>query len=175
MKTGKPAEIGIDPARLERVAAAIRHDVASNRYDGVVYAVARGGVVAVHEAIGFADRATSRAARTDDIFAIMSITKTMTTAAVLSRVERGELMLTTKIADVIPEFAVKGKQRISVAYADSHCRDVGDSCAPAGVVRQPRGFRSGSMPAAPRYRSRQRRQLQCAYRARGAGGSGAET
>src|ERR1035437_1728609 len=79
MKTGNPAEIGIDPARLDRVAAAIRQDVASNRYDGVVSAVARGGLVAAHEAVGFADRASSRAARIDDIFAIMSITKTMTT------------------------------------------------------------------------------------------------
>ncbi|MGA3228594.1 MAG: serine hydrolase domain-containing protein [Candidatus Binatus sp.] len=120
MKIGNPAEIGIDPARLDRVAAAIRQDVASNRYDGVVYAVARGGVVAAHEAVGFADRASSRAARTDDIFAIMSITKTMTTAAVLARVERGELLLTTKIADVIPEFGVKGKQRISVAHLLTH-------------------------------------------------------
>jgi len=120
MKTGNPAEIGIDPVRLERVAAAIRQDVASNLYDGVVYAVARGGVVAAHEAVGFADRASSRAARIDDVFAIMSITKTMTTAAVLTRVERGELRLTTKIADVIPEFGVKGKNRLSVAHLLTH-------------------------------------------------------
>lgn len=138
MKTGKPAEIGIDPARLDRVAAAIRQDVASNRYDGAVYAVARRGAVAAHEAVGFADRASGRTARTDDIFAIMSITKTMTTAAVLARVERGELLLTTKIADVIPEFAVKGKQAdLGCSYADSHGRDRGDSCATAGAVRQP--------------------------------------
>ena len=120
MKTGNPAEIGIDPARLERVAAAIRQDVASNLYDGAVFAVARGGIVAAHEAVGFTDRASGRAARIDDVFAIMSITKTMTTAAVLTRVERGELRLTTKIADVIPEFGTKGKNRLSVAHLLTH-------------------------------------------------------
>jgi CubicO group peptidase (beta-lactamase class C family) len=85
--------------------------------------------MAAHEAVGFADRASGGAARTDDIFAIMSITKTMTTAAVLARVEQGELALTTKIADVIPEFAIKGKQRISLARMLTHT--AGMSATPA--------------------------------------------
>jgi CubicO group peptidase (beta-lactamase class C family) len=59
-------------------------------------------------------------ARTDDVFLIFSITKALTAAAVLIRVDRGELSLTTKVADIIPEFGCKGKQRITVAQLLSH-------------------------------------------------------
>jgi CubicO group peptidase (beta-lactamase class C family) len=74
----------------------------------------------LHEAVGWADRAGRRRARTDDVFAVFSITKTLTTAAVLIRVDRGELALTTPVAEVLPEFGNRGKQRVTVAQLLSH-------------------------------------------------------
>jgi CubicO group peptidase (beta-lactamase class C family) len=120
MRTTDPGELGLDAARLARLTAAIDADVAAERYDGAVVLVARGGQVAVHEAIGWADRAERRRARTDDVFFIYSITKTLTTAAVLARIDRGELALTTPVADVLPEFGTKGKQRVTVAQLLNH-------------------------------------------------------
>ena len=38
----------------------------------------------------------------------------------LARVDRGELSLTTKVADVIPEFGCKGKHRVTIAQMLSH-------------------------------------------------------
>ena len=120
MTIADPTELGLDPNRLARVTAAIDADVAAERYDGAVVLVARGGQVALHEAIGFADRGARRRARTDDVFAVFSVTKTLTTAAVLVRVDRGELALTTPVAEVLPEFGVKGKQRVTVAQLLTH-------------------------------------------------------
>jgi CubicO group peptidase (beta-lactamase class C family) len=76
-------ELGLDESRLEGLVSAIETDVAEERYDGAVIVVARRGQVAVHEAIGFAERASGRRASTDDVFCLMSVTKTFTSAEVL--------------------------------------------------------------------------------------------
>jgi CubicO group peptidase (beta-lactamase class C family) len=120
MSTRTPAELGVDSGRLLRMTAAIAADVAAERWDGAVVLVARRGAVALHEAIGFADRARGRRARRDDVFHAFSITKTFTAVAALARVERGELALTTPVADVIPEFGNRGKQRITVWHLLTH-------------------------------------------------------
>jgi CubicO group peptidase (beta-lactamase class C family) len=54
------------------------------------------------------------------VFCLFSVIKTLTAATVLQRIDRGELALTTRVADVIPEFGCKGKQRITVAQLLTH-------------------------------------------------------
>ena len=61
-------EVGLDSKRLERVVEVIEADVEAERYDGAVVLAARRGQVALHEAVGFAERASQRRARTDDVF-----------------------------------------------------------------------------------------------------------
>ena len=113
-------ELGLDATRLERVAEAIGEDVGAERYDGAVVLVARHGQVALHEAVGFAERSSDRRASKDDVFHLFSVTKTFTAAAVLRRVDRGEIQLITPVAEVIPEFGVKGKQRVTIAQLLTH-------------------------------------------------------
>ncbi len=54
------------------------------------------------------------------MYCLFSITKTFTAATILARVERGELALTTPVADVIPEFANRGKDRITIFHLLTH-------------------------------------------------------
>jgi CubicO group peptidase (beta-lactamase class C family) len=115
-----PAALGFDPARLARVSAAIEDDVARERYDGAVLLVAREGTIVLHRAFGDSDRARARRARRDDVFPAFSITKTFTAVMVLRRVERGELTLDTPVAAIVPEFGVRGKQRITIAHLLTH-------------------------------------------------------
>jgi CubicO group peptidase (beta-lactamase class C family) len=113
-------ELGLDATRLERVAEVIGEDVGAERYDGAVVLVARHGQVALHEAVGLAERSSNRRASTDDVFHLFSVTKTFTAAAVLRRVDRGEIQLITPVAEVISEFGVKGKQRVTIAQLLTH-------------------------------------------------------
>jgi len=113
-------QVGLDEHRLERVVEVIAADVEAERYDGAVVLAARHGEVALHEAVGYAERASGRRAQLDDVFHLFSVTKTFTAAAVLRRVDRGEIQLTTPIAEVIPEFGVRGKQRVTIAQLLSH-------------------------------------------------------
>jgi len=120
MRTVSPAEVGLDPERLARLTAAIERDVAQEQYDAASVLVARRGGIALQQAVGFTDRAAGRRAKIDDVFHLFSITKTFTAVTVLSRIERGELSLTTPEADVIPEFGNRGKQRINVLHLLTH-------------------------------------------------------
>ena len=113
-------EYGFDPDRLLRIKQAIAADTAKGLYDGAVFAVGRHGRLVLLEAVGHTDLSTGRAARTDDVFVIMSITKTLTAGAVFSFIEKDKMALTTKICEVIPEFGIKGKQRLTVAHLLTH-------------------------------------------------------
>ncbi len=111
---------GMNQDRLARVTETIAADVEREHYDGAVVLVARRGHIALHEAVGFADRASARAATTDDVLHYFSITKTFTAIAVLRCLDRGAAALTTPVAEVIPEFAAKGKQRVTIEHLLTH-------------------------------------------------------
>ncbi|MFO7963849.1 MAG: serine hydrolase domain-containing protein [Desulfobacterales bacterium] len=113
-------EVGLDPDRLSRLTQSVVEDTGKGLYDGAVFAVGRYGKLVLHEAVGHAEKASERAAKRDDVFMIMSITKTFTAGAVFSFIEKGRVELTTTIADVIPEFGIKGKQRVTVAHLMTH-------------------------------------------------------
>ena len=113
-------ELGMDSARLGQLTRRIEVDVAAERYDGAVVIVARHGQVALYEAVGFAERSSERGAHIDDVFNLYSVTKTFTAVTALMCVDRGDLQLHTPVAEVIPEFGVKGKQRVTLAQLLTH-------------------------------------------------------
>jgi CubicO group peptidase (beta-lactamase class C family) len=67
------------------------------------------------------------------VFLIFSITKALTAATVLTRIDRGELSLTTKAADVIPEFGCKGKHRVTIAQLLSHTAGMSAGLPPISI------------------------------------------
>ena len=111
---------GFDAQRLARLSAVIAADIEAARYDGCEVVVGRGGQVAYHEAFGWADRAAGRKVERGQVFVTMSIGKQFTVALLLNRIERGDLAFTTKIADVIPEFAARGKAHVTIAHVLTH-------------------------------------------------------
>jgi CubicO group peptidase (beta-lactamase class C family) len=111
---------GLNMDQLNRLATAIQRDVDANVFDGAAVVVARHGVIGLHTAIGFAHRATKRPCRTDDVFNILSVTKAFTDVIILSLIERGELALTTRVADIIPEFKGKAKDTVTVFHLITH-------------------------------------------------------
>ena len=79
-----------------------------------------GGHLVRYEALGFAERASRRVMQKDDVFCLFSVTKAFTATAILARVEQGKLALTTRVAEIIPEFGCKGKQRVTIAQLLTH-------------------------------------------------------
>src|SRR5258706_15654578 len=113
-------EAGFDAPRLARLSKVIQDDIEADRYDGCELIVGRGGTVVFHEQFGWADRGAGRRVERDQPFITMSIGKQFVVALLLNRIERGDLSLNTCVADVIPEFGARGKQRITMAHMLTH-------------------------------------------------------
>jgi CubicO group peptidase (beta-lactamase class C family) len=113
-------QLGFAPDRLTWLSTAIQRDIEAERYDGCELIVGRHGRVAYHQQFGWADRAAGRRVEAGQPFVSMSIGKQFVVALVLNRIERGDLALTTPVADVIPEFGARGKSRITIAHMLTH-------------------------------------------------------
>jgi CubicO group peptidase (beta-lactamase class C family) len=111
---------GFDPERLARLSSVIQGDIDAERYDGCELMIGRGGAVVYHEALGWADRAAGRRVEPRQPFVTMSTGKQFVAVLVLNRMERGDFSLNTPVADIIPEFGARGKQRITIAQMLTH-------------------------------------------------------
>jgi CubicO group peptidase (beta-lactamase class C family) len=103
-QTAAPESVGLSSQRLERITSAIQKSVDENRLAGGVTLVARHGKIAYLKAVGDADREARKPMRPDHIFRICSMTKPITSVAVMMLYEDGRLMLNQPVADFIPEF-----------------------------------------------------------------------
>jgi CubicO group peptidase (beta-lactamase class C family) len=115
-----PADMGFDQDKLDAMVASIEEDIDRGVSDGSILLLARKGRIVLHKAIGFACRATNRRARVDDVLPVMSLTKQLTAAAVFRFIDRGQIGLTTRIAEIVPEFAQHGKGGVTILDALSH-------------------------------------------------------
>ena len=105
---------------MSRLRTTIQRDIDRGLYDGAVTIVAVEGAILFNEAIGFADRASAAAIQPGSVFPVFSISKSLTAAAMLQRIERGEACLNTQVRDILPAFGVKGKQRATIGQLLSH-------------------------------------------------------
>lgn len=113
-------ELGVDPVRLARVQAAAEADVEAGRYDGVAIGVQWRGRTILSSSTGYADRSTGRPLDDRTVFATQSVGKQFVHVLVLSYVERGLLALNEPVAETLPGFGVRGKQRITLAHLLTH-------------------------------------------------------
>jgi CubicO group peptidase (beta-lactamase class C family) len=93
-------------ARLSAIAGAA---VADGRTAGVSFAVTRGGKPLAGGAHGFADLENRVPAAPDSVFAIGSLTKTFTAAAVLALADDGKLSLDEPLSRWLPSFPAPGR------------------------------------------------------------------
>lgn len=127
--TVKPAaQLGFAPDRLARIDRSLQQAVDSNRIAGAVALVLRDGQVAYERAVGWADKEAGRRMTTDAIFRIASQSKALTSVAILSLVEEGNLGLGNRVSRFLPSFA---KTTVAVKA------DTGRTIAPAKRARSP--------------------------------------
>ncbi len=105
LPSGTPAEVGLSGERLARMSTAIHAYVDAGRTPGVVTLIARHGKVVHLDAYGKADLATGRPTRADDLFRMYSMTKLVTSVALLMLYEEGRFQLTDPLSRFYPAFA----------------------------------------------------------------------
>jgi len=100
----KPETVGLSSDRLERIATAVQHNIDDKRIAGAVTLVVRHGKVAWFKAQGMADREASKSMPADAMFRICSMTKPITSVAVMMLYEEGKFLLDDPVSKYLPEF-----------------------------------------------------------------------
>ncbi|MFE0021830.1 serine hydrolase [Amycolatopsis sp. NPDC059021] len=136
LRAGAPVDVGLDPAPIKAaeqfVASWTKPDTSGHpHFSGAVGLLAHDGVVvdkyAVGGALRYADAKGTELPpdqqvpmRNDTIFDMASISKLFTSIAVLQLVEQHEVALDAPVARYLPEFAVNGKESVTVQQLLTH-------------------------------------------------------
>lgn len=111
---GVASESGMNPELLKKIDQRMQELVDAKQAAGIVTLVARRGRVVHLGAVGKAEIASGREMPKDAVFAIASMTKPITAAALLIAQEDGKLKLDDPVSKYIPAFAqtkVKSKEK----------------------------------------------------------------
>src|SRR5262245_57463491 len=103
LETVRPESVGLSSQRLERMNAQLQRLIDEDRMAGAVTLVARHGKVAWLNAAGWQDRENKTPMKTDTIFRIASMSKPITSVAVMMLYEEGHFRLDDSVAKFIPE------------------------------------------------------------------------
>lgn len=104
LATTTPEVVGLSSERLGRINKVVQGYVAEKKAAGLVTMAARRGKVAHFESFGLMDVESSKSMKPDTIFRIYSMSKPITSAAVMMLYEQGHFQLDDPVSKYIPEF-----------------------------------------------------------------------
>ena len=104
MNTIAPEEVGVSSARLNRIGKAMQSYVDERKLAGLITMIARRGQVLHFECFGMMDIEAGKSMQSDTIFRIHSMTKPITSVAVMMLYEQGDFQLKDPVSRFIPGF-----------------------------------------------------------------------
>jgi CubicO group peptidase (beta-lactamase class C family) len=102
LPTAKPEQVGLSSKRLERINPIMQSYIDQGKLPGLITMIARQGKVVHFEKYGLMD--TNKQMQLDAIFRIASMTKPVTSVAVMILYEEGHFQLDDPVSKYIPEF-----------------------------------------------------------------------
>jgi CubicO group peptidase (beta-lactamase class C family) len=107
----RPEQIGLSPARLQKMSDAFKREVDKGTVPGMTVMVARRGQIGHFEAIGRQGPVATAPMAHNTIFRIFSMTKPIVSVGIMMLIEEGHFLLSDPVAKFIPEFA---RQKVGV-------------------------------------------------------------
>jgi CubicO group peptidase (beta-lactamase class C family) len=104
MKTVKPEQVGFSSTRLERIDTVMQRYVDENKIAGILAMVARRGQSVYSKGFGMMDIEANKPMEFDTLFRIYSMTKPITSVAVMMLFEEAHFQLTDPVSRFIPGF-----------------------------------------------------------------------
>ena len=104
LSDASPESVGMSSERIARMDNIFQNSVNNKQVPGVAAIVIRNGKIIYHKSFGMADNQSNRALKKDDIFRIASMSKAITSTAVMMLWEEGKFQLDDPISKYIPEF-----------------------------------------------------------------------
>jgi CubicO group peptidase (beta-lactamase class C family) len=99
-----PKDVGMSPEKLAKVKPAVQALVDTEKIAGASVIVARKGKVVLFETFGMMDIEAKKSMEKDTIFRFYSMTKPITSVAVMMLYEEGKLNLDDPVSKYVPEF-----------------------------------------------------------------------
>jgi CubicO group peptidase (beta-lactamase class C family) len=141
---GKPEEVGMSAERLLRIDQMLERRIAAGEMSGAVAIVARRGKVVHLTAKGVMDLESKQPVTPATMFRVASMTKPVTSVALMMMVEEGKVRLNDPVSRYIPEFK---NLKVAVATAAAAAPRGEAPAAPAGERGEnpppPAGARGG--------------------------------
>lgn len=103
-KTAKPEQVGLSSERLARMDKFMQKQIDNKKTGGIIVLVARKGKIVHHKAFGYADVESGKKLTTDHLFRLYSMTKPVTSVALLTLYEQGKFQLDDPLELYIPTF-----------------------------------------------------------------------
>lgn len=110
-----PETVGMSGERLTNIRSVMSRHVAEKHIPGASGLIARRGKIAYQETFGMADMEAGKPMQMDTIHRIYSMTKPITSVAVMMLYEEGKFQLNDPVAKYLPEFA---KMQVAVEEKD---------------------------------------------------------
>ena len=104
LPTASPESVGLSSERLQRISTAVDQSIKDKQIAGAVTMVVRRGKVAWLKPQGMLDREAGKPMPADAMFRICSMTKPITSVAVMMLYEEGKFQLGDPISKYLPEF-----------------------------------------------------------------------
>ncbi len=143
----KPALVaGFSTERLQRLDTVINDEIARQQLAGGVMVVLRDGKPVVFKAYGQQDIEAGKPMRTDTIFRIASMTKALTSVAVMMLYEQGHFQLKDPVAKFLPAFA-----NLQVALAQGGTEKARRALTIHDLLTHTAGMSYGAGPAKAAY------------------------
>jgi CubicO group peptidase (beta-lactamase class C family) len=103
-KTAKPEQVGMSSERLARMDKFMQEQIENKKTGGIIVLVARKGKIVHHKAFGYADIESGQKLTTGHLFRLYSMTKPVTSVALLTLYEQGKFRLDDPLELYIPAF-----------------------------------------------------------------------
>jgi CubicO group peptidase (beta-lactamase class C family) len=99
-----PKSVGLSTERLSRIDTVMNQYIANGKMPGMVCLIARHGKIAYYKSFGKLDMEANTPMYTDAMFRIASMSKAVTSVAIMTLYEEGKFLLTDPLSKYIPEF-----------------------------------------------------------------------
>jgi len=119
----RPERVGFDPERLQRISEYMKGRVADGTMVGGMGMIARNGKVAYVDTWGMRDREAGLPMTEDTIFRIYSMSKPVTSVALMMLWEEGKFFLDDPVARYLPQLA---DLQVAVSTADGDTKAASD-------------------------------------------------
>jgi CubicO group peptidase (beta-lactamase class C family) len=161
LPSAKPEEVGVSSVKVEELSKFMQSLVDQGKIAGGVTMMARHGKVIHLKAVGMADREAEKPMQIDAIFRIASMTKPVTSVAVMMLYEQGKLGLDDPVWKYMPEFknpkvlvsvnplrTEPAKREITIRHLLTHTSGLGYPSTPhLGALYEQHGIPCGCVSA----------------------------